>query len=77
MGTRIDPLFGPLILLGGEGEAEAGDSATTVALPPLNAPLARALMHRSGVWSLLVRTASCRGPTTPRCSACWSGCRSC
>ena len=46
-GTRIDPLFGPVILLGSDADADAAQG--TVALPPLNAPLARALMHRSGV----------------------------
>ena len=49
-GTRIDPLFGPVIHLG-SAEAEADESA--VALPPLNAPLARALVHRSGVAATL------------------------
>jgi acetyltransferase len=50
-GTRIDPLFGPAILLGSDGDADAAQG--TVALPPLNAPLARALMHRSGVSAML------------------------
>jgi acetyltransferase len=49
-GARIDPLFGPVIHLGG-AEAEPDESA--VALPPLNAPLARALMNRSGVAAVL------------------------
>lgn len=51
-GTRIDPLFGPVILLGsgvGDSDVDVAGDAPTVALPPLNAPLARALMHRSGV----------------------------
>lgn len=45
--TRIDPLFGPVILLGSDGDPDLANGA--VALPPLNASLARALMHRSGV----------------------------
>ena len=49
-GARIDPLFGPVIHLGG---AEAEPDELAVALPPLNAPLARALMHRSGVAAVL------------------------
>ena len=46
LGARIDPLFGPVILLGSAPEP-------LVALPPLNLPLARSLMHRSGVMALL------------------------
>jgi acetyltransferase len=49
-GARIDPLFGPVIYL---GSAVAEADASTVALPPLNASLARALLHRSGVASTL------------------------
>ena len=44
-GAAIDPLFGPVIRL------DAGEP--TWALPPLNLPLARALLHRSGAASLL------------------------
>lgn len=49
--ARIDPLFGPVILLGGSDEALEGRAA--VALPPLNAPLAQALIARSPVATLL------------------------
>jgi acetyltransferase len=44
--ARIDPLFGPVIAL-------AAGTEPTVALPPLNLPLARALMHRAGAMALL------------------------
>jgi len=46
-GARIDERFGPVLWLAGSDDAGAG--AATVTLPPLNAPLARAAMHRSGV----------------------------
>jgi acetyltransferase len=49
--ARIDPLFGPVILLGSSGEDLDGRAA--VALPPLNAPLAQALIARSPVAALL------------------------
>ena len=49
-GARIDALFGPVIHLGSV-DAELDDCS--VALPPLNAPLARALLHRSGVAAAL------------------------
>ncbi len=44
VGAHIDARFGPVICLG------AGDAAgtPTLALPPLNVPLARALLQRSG-----------------------------
>ena len=51
-GARIDPLFGPVIWLAGDGRADDAHGQT-FALPPLNAPLARALMHRSGVSTML------------------------
>ncbi|MGO4726212.1 MULTISPECIES: bifunctional acetate--CoA ligase family protein/GNAT family N-acetyltransferase [unclassified Inquilinus] len=48
-----DPLFGPILRFGQGGAAAGmlGDSA--VALPPLNAVLARELMARARVWRLL------------------------
>jgi acetyltransferase len=49
VGAHIDALFGPVIGLGlGDG---AGTS--TLALPPLNVPLARALVQRSGAKAAL------------------------
>ena len=78
VGARIDPLFGPVILLGQGGDAIDAAEELAVALPPLNLPLARALVQRSGR-----RGAHCapmatrRPPTRPRCTACWWGCRSC
>ena len=49
--ARIDPLFGPVILLGHDGEDLALRGG--VALPPLNAPLAQALIARSPVAAAL------------------------
>ncbi len=54
-GTRIDPLFGPVILLG-QGCASLDSAAELgVALPPLNVPLARALVQRTGAHRVLRR----------------------
>jgi acetyltransferase len=50
-GARIDALFGPVIVLGDGSIAGTGDA--TVALPPLNVPLARALVQRSGATAAL------------------------
>ncbi|MGL6109489.1 MAG: GNAT family N-acetyltransferase [Rubrivivax sp.] len=47
VGARIDPLFGPVILFGQGGESPEPDSERAVALPPLNLPLARALVQRT------------------------------
>ncbi|HMO46191.1 MAG TPA: GNAT family N-acetyltransferase [Rubrivivax sp.] len=55
LGARIDPLFGPVILLGIGGAPSDDGPGPSAALPPLNLPLARALMHRSGVMALLRR----------------------
>ena len=48
-GARIDALFGPVICLSTDSAA----NAPTLALPPLNLPLARALVQRSGVAAAL------------------------
>jgi len=53
LGARIDALFGPVILLGTGGMPLDAEPTPTAALPPLNLPLARALMHRSGAMTLL------------------------
>lgn len=53
LGARIDPLFGPVILLGSGGGPLDAAPGPTLALPPLNLPLARSLMHRSGAMALL------------------------
>lgn len=53
VGTRIDPVFGPVILLGHGGKSLDGATSLAAALPPLNVPLARALLHRSGAAALL------------------------
>ncbi len=51
-GAAVDPLFGPVILFG-EGRDTELLRDISVALPPLNAPLARALVARTRVASLL------------------------
>ena len=47
VGTAIDALFGPVIFLAW------GNAPATLALPPLNLPLARALLQRSGAAAAL------------------------
>ncbi|MDP3086384.1 MAG: acetate--CoA ligase family protein, partial [Rubrivivax sp.] len=49
VGASIDPLFGPVILFGQGGTAVEVVADRAVALPPLNAPLARALIARTRV----------------------------
>lgn len=46
-GTRIDPVFGPVILLGQGHAPDNLDGKHVVALPPLNDTLARALLARA------------------------------
>jgi acetyltransferase len=53
VGARIDPLFGPVILLGQGGRSLDTAHELCAALPPLNLPLARALVQRAGVARLL------------------------
>ena len=53
VGAHIDPLFGPVILFGQGGTAVEVVSDRAVALPPLNVPLARALVARTRVARLL------------------------
>jgi acetyltransferase len=48
VGARIDPLFGPVILFGQGGDSVDAAGELAVALPPLNVPLARALVRRTG-----------------------------
>ncbi len=48
VGAHIDPLFGPVIVFGQGGDAIDAASELAVALPPLNLPLARALVQRTG-----------------------------
>ncbi len=53
VGARIDPLFGPVIGLGQGCTPIDASGELQVALPPLNVPLASALVRRSGAhWSL-------------------------
>ncbi|MFT3779458.1 MAG: bifunctional acetate--CoA ligase family protein/GNAT family N-acetyltransferase [Ottowia sp.] len=53
VGASIDPVFGPVILFGQGGTAVEVVKDSAMALPPLNAPLARALIGRTRVARLL------------------------
>ena len=53
VGAHIDPLFGPVILFGQGGTAVEVVADRAVALPPLNDPLARALVARTRMARLL------------------------
>ena len=53
VGASVDPLFGPVILFGAGGTAVEVLADRSLALPPLNAPLARALVQRTRVARLL------------------------
>jgi acetyltransferase len=53
VGASVDPLFGPVILFGHGGTAVEVVADRALALPPLNRPLARALVRRTRVAKLL------------------------
>jgi len=53
VGSTIDSVFGPVILFGQGGTAVEVMADRAVALPPLNVPLARALVSRTRVSRLL------------------------
>jgi acetyltransferase len=53
VGGRIDSVFGPVILFGQGGRTEEIMADRAVALPPLNVPLAKALVARTRVSRLL------------------------
>ncbi len=53
VGASIDAVFGPIILFGHGGTAVEVIADRAVALPPLNEPLARALVQRTRVSKLL------------------------
>jgi acetyltransferase len=53
VGASIDPVFGPVILFGQGGTAVEVIADHAVALPPLNVPLARALVESTRVARLL------------------------
>ena len=53
VGASIDPLFGPVLLFGQGGTSVEVVADRALALPPLNAPLARALIARTRVARLL------------------------
>jgi acetyltransferase len=52
-GSHLDPLFGPVLLFGAGGTAVEVMADRALALPPLNVPLARALVRRTRVARLL------------------------
>ena len=52
-GTSVDELFGPVILFGAGGSSVEVVADRALALPPLNAPLAQALVARTRVAKLL------------------------
>jgi acetyltransferase len=53
LGASVDPLFGPVLLFGQGGTAVEVVADRALALPPLNEPLARALVARTRVAKLL------------------------
>ncbi|HET8728659.1 MAG TPA: acetate--CoA ligase family protein, partial [Alphaproteobacteria bacterium] len=53
VGIAPDPLFGPVLLFGQGGTAVEVLDDKAIALPPLNAVLAREMMQRTRVWRLL------------------------
>jgi acetyltransferase len=53
VGVATDPVFGPVISFGAGGVAVEAVRDTALALPPLNAALARDLMERTRVYRLL------------------------
>lgn len=53
VGSTVDPVFGPVILFGQGGTAVEVMADRAVALPPLNVPLARALVARTRVARLM------------------------
>ncbi len=53
VGASVDPVFGPVILFGQGGTAVELVADRAVALPPLNAALARALVQRTRIARLL------------------------
>jgi acetyltransferase len=83
VGVSTDPVFGPVISFGAGGVAVEAVRDTALALPPLNAPLARELMARTRVHRLLVGyrdvpaadlealAAILRGVSRLVCSAAW------
>ena len=53
VGASVDPLFGPVLLFGQGGTQVEVVADRALALPPLNVPLARALIDRTRVARLL------------------------
>ncbi|MBO6562837.1 MAG: bifunctional acetate--CoA ligase family protein/GNAT family N-acetyltransferase [Nisaea sp.] len=53
IGISTDEIFGPVILFGKGGVEVEVAKDSSVALPPLNIPLAQDLVQRTRVWSLL------------------------
>ncbi len=53
VGAHVDPLFGPVILFGQGGTSVEVVADRAIALPPLNVPLARALVAQTRIARLL------------------------
>jgi acetyltransferase len=53
LGLKVDPVFGPVLLLGQGGVEVELHGRHALALPPLNEPLAQDLIERSGIEPLL------------------------
>jgi acetyltransferase len=68
VGSHVDPLFGPVMLFGAGRHGVEVVADRAVALPPLNAPLARALVARTRVARLLAGLAR-RAAGRPRRAA--------
>jgi acetyltransferase len=56
LGSSIDPQFGPVLLFGAGGQLVEVFQDRSLALPPLNATLARRLMERTRIFSALTGT---------------------
>ena len=53
VGVATDPVFGPVLLFGKGGIAVEVTADHAMELPPLNMPLAKAMMSRTRVYRLL------------------------
>ena len=56
LGSRVDAQFGPILLFGAGGQLVEFMRDYVLALPPLNATLARRLMERTRIYKALQRT---------------------
>ena len=53
VGASVDPIFGPVVMFGAGGTSVEVVADRAIGLPPLNAPLARALIQRTRIAKLL------------------------